>query len=355
MLVLGIETSCDETAAAVVRDGREVLSNVIYSQIARHQAFGGVVPEIASRAHVEVLPRIIDEAMAGAGAAWGDLDAVAATRGPGLSTSLLVGFTAAKALALRLGKPLLGINHLEAHLYSVFLSSALQPPTSVFRPPSSVLILLASGGHTSLAVFHAPGQIGILGQTFDDAAGEALDKGAKLLGLGYPGGPAIETAARGGNPGAVPFPRGLRSRGDDPETRYAFSFSGLKTALLYHLKANPLDGNSARLADLAASYQEAVVDALVARVERACDEFQIRGLGCAGGVARNRRLREKLERIAAQRNLPLLLAEPDFCTDNAAMVAALAAADDNIARHDATGLDVDPTWPIPSSSTRPGP
>ena len=354
MLVLGIETSCDETAAAVVRDGCEVLSNVIYSQIARHQVFGGVVPEIASRAHVEVLPRIIGEAMTNAGVAWTDIDAIAATRGPGLSTSLLVGFTAAKALALRINKPLLGINHLEAHLYSIFLNSDFRPQSPVVCP---LLILLASGGHTALSIFRAPGKIEILGQALDDAAGEALDKGAKLLGLGYPGGPAIELAAQNGNPGAIKFPRGLAGRGSEPAMRYAFSFSGLKTALLYLLKSSPLDGGgatsrrpdglvSARLQDLAASYQEAVVDALVARMERALGDFAIRAIACAGGVARNSRLREKLERLAAQRNLPLLLAAPEFCTDNAAMIAALASAEADCARHLATNLDVDPTWPL---------
>ncbi len=343
MLVLGIETSCDETAAAVVRDGREILSNVIYSQIARHQAYGGVVPEIASRAHVEVLPRIIEESMTEARVSWNDLDAIAATRGPGLSTSLLVGFTAAKALSLRLNKPLLGINHLEGHACSVFLGERSPIQVSEFCP---LLVLLASGGHTSLVLIRAIGNYEILGQTFDDAAGEALDKGAKLLGLGYPGGPEIERVARDGNPDAVKFPRGLRGRGDDPETRYAFSFSGLKTSLLYHLKSQPLQPGDPRLPDLAASYQEAVVDTLVSRIDRALDNHVVNGVGCAGGVARNKRLREKLERLAAKRKLPLLLAAPDFCTDNAAMIAAVASANLDFRRHDASELDVDPTWPL---------
>ena len=332
MLVLGIETSCDETAAAVVRDGREVLSNVIYSQIARHEAFGGVVPEIASRAHVEVLPRILDEALRDARVGCSDLDAIAATRGPGLSTSLLVGFTAAKALALRLGKPLLGINHLEGHLYSVFLAQK-----SV--GPFPALILIASGGHTSLVLARGIGDYEMLGQTRDDAAGEALDKGAKLLGLGYPGGPALERAAQSGNPAAIKFPRGLKNSGAD--SRFSFSFSGLKTSLLNFLKANPLQPDDPRLRDVAASFQEAVVDTLVSRIEHATDHVEIRAIGCAGGVARNLRLREKLTRIAAQKNLPLLLADPEFCTDNAAMIAAVASASSDFSRHIATGLDVD--------------
>lgn len=347
MLVLGIETSCDETAAAVVRDGRDVLSNVVYSQIAHHQQYGGVVPEIASRCHVEVLPGVLDEAMREAGVGWGDLDAIAATRGPGLATSLLVGFTAAKALSLRLQKPLLGMNHLESHLYSVFIGQDGLVPNGSPEMLCPCLVLLASGGHTILVLARRVGDYEVLGQTVDDAAGEALDKGAKLLGLGYPGGPAMERAAKRGHTAAVTFPRGFAGRGDEAATRFMFSYSGLKTSLLYHLKNQPLAaGDTQRLADLAASYQEAVVDTLMTRVERACRYFEIRSIGCAGGVARNGRLREKLSTLAARVKLPLLLARPEFCTDNAAMVAALASSDPQAARHLATDLDVDPTWPL---------
>lgn len=340
MLILGIETSCDETAAAVVRDGREVLANVIYSQVARHAAYGGVVPEIASRAHVEVLPAIVDRALADAGVKASELDAVAATRGPGLATCLLVGFTAAKALALRLGKPLLGVNHLDAHVHSVLMPGAAGDGDPVAYP---LVVLTVSGGHTSLVRLDGPGACTVLGETRDDAAGEALDKGAKLLGLGYPGGPELEQLARNGNPGAVDFPRGV-----SPDGRLGFSFSGLKTALLYHLQRHPPAGDREVLADIAASYQEAVVDALARRVERAVRMRRYRGIGCAGGVARNLRLRERLVAVASRHRLPLRLAAPEFCTDNAAMIAALAGLHPDPDRLRAERLDVDPTWPLGS-------
>lgn len=339
MLILGIETSCDETAAAVVCNGEEVLSNVIFSQIARHQQFGGVVPEIASRCHVEMLPHIIDKAVRMARLSFSDISAIAATRGPGLATSLLVGFTAAKALALRLEVPLLGINHLEAHLHSVFLGTR---SSSIPRP---LLILLASGGHTALALWNDAHDYELLGETCDDAAGEALDKGAKLLGLEYPGGPALEKATQGGNPAAIRFPRGLPKRKGIMNARYSFSFSGLKTALLYHLKEHPLHNADPRLPDIAASYQEAVIDTLARRVERALDELEIRAIGCAGGVARNARLRERIQRIATHRSLPLLLAQPEFCTDNAAMIAAAAAFTPAIPWPDYVGEDAIATAP----------
>lgn len=325
MNVLGIETSCDETAAAVVSDGRRVRSNVVHSQIAAHRPYGGVVPEIACRQHVELLPRIIRAALDEAGLGWDAIDGVAATRGPGLISSLLIGYTAARALAFQRGLPLQAVNHLEAHLWSAFLGAAAPEPDEVLP----CLMLLVSGGHTALIRMLDIGRYTLLGQTLDDAAGEALDKGAKLLQLGYPGGPAIEAAARGGNPAFVRFPRGLEhtpdSEGRDGlPPRLCFSFSGLKTALLYYLRAHPGALEDGPRRDLAASYQAAVVDALIQRVERALDDHPDRALGCVGGVSRNTLLRERLRDLAGRRGVRLLLAEPAYGTDNAAMVAGLA-------------------------------
>ena len=235
MLVLGIETSCDETAVALVRDGRDVLVNLVYSQVARHRPYGGVVPEIASRAHVEVLPSLLRDAISAAGCAWGGVDAVAVTRGPGLATSLLVGTTAARALAVSLQVPLLGVNHLEGHLYSVFLPPTKGDSRANWPRPADhtpLLVALVTGGHTLLAVVEELGRYRIIGQTLDDAAGEALDKGSSLLGLGYPGGPAIEQAARGGRADAIDFPRGAGAgqAGSVPggfDRAFCFSYSGL--------------------------------------------------------------------------------------------------------------------------------
>lgn len=324
MNVLAIETSCDETAAAVVSDGARVLSNAIHSQIRRHQPYGGVVPEVAARAHVEVLPGLIQTAIRDAGLPWNSIDVIAATRGPGLATSLVVGFSAAKALSLRLGLPVLGVNHLEAHLYSILLAPGADAALAL-----PALVLLVSGGHTCLAVVDGPGRHTMLGQTLDDAAGEALDKGAKMLGMGYPGGPELEAAARGGRPDAIRFPRGLPREDRGSAMRqggFSFSFSGLKTALLYHLRENPDAAKPPRLADTAASYEEAVVDTLATQVEKALDRVSVRSIGCAGGVARNARLRERLAGVGVARGLPVLLAPPEYCTDNAAMIGVLAGA-----------------------------
>lgn len=327
MRILAIETSCDETSAAIVEDGRRVLSNLVHTQIARHQPYGGVVPEIACRLHLEVLPGLLDQALREAGATWDSLDAIAVTRGPGLASSLLVGISAAKGLALRLGKPLLGVNHLEGHICSVFLTPGNPAPEDA----CPCLLLLVSGGHTQLLRIEKPGVCRVLGGTLDDAAGEALDKGAKLLGLGYPGGPELEKTARGGNPRAVEFPRGgLRHRDPGSPLRLDFSFSGLKTSLLYHLRAEPAPPDGTRLADIAASYQEAVVDALASQCARALeaqtasDAPPYRSFACVGGVARNTVLRERLSALASAHGLPMLLAAPDYCTDNAAMIAAAA-------------------------------
>lgn len=342
MLILGIETSCDETSASVVRDGREVLSNVIYSQIAKHAPYGGVVPEIASRCHVEVIHDVVRQAVVKAGVEWNALDAVAATRGPGLASSLLIGYTAAKSLALCLNKPLIDINHLEAHLYGMFLGDSAPDPSEVMP----MVALLVSGGHTCLIRMNHLGHYQLLGQTLDDAAGEALDKGASLLGLGYPGGPVIEKTAREGNPQFVRFPRGLassRSSGDDRSL--CFSYSGVKTSLKYYLKDHPETETDGTFADVVASYQEAILDALVQRFEDAIRRENVRYAGCGGGVVCNQRLRNKLQAAAQRSDVTLFTAGPGFCTDNAAMVAGLAAHRLN-PDIDPFTLDIRPSFPV---------
>jgi N6-L-threonylcarbamoyladenine synthase len=320
--VLGIETSCDETAAAVVRDGRTVLSNVVHSQVALHSPYGGVVPEIASRSHVERLPAILERAVAEAGLEWSEVDTVAVTYGPGLAPSLLVGLSAAKALAIRLDRPLCLVNHLEAHLYSIFLDDDAPEPGDV----CPYVALLVSGGHTCLVRVEGPGAYTLLGQTIDDAAGEAFDKGATLLGLGYPGGPAIQKASEGGDPDYVRFPRSRQKRHKWPagalDPELCFSFSGVKTALLYYLRDHPLDGDPAVVASLAASYQEAIVDALVQRCRKVLDRTTC--LALVGGVSLNHRLREALSLLAEETGVRLLLARPRYCADNAAMIAGMA-------------------------------
>jgi N6-L-threonylcarbamoyladenine synthase len=315
--VLGIETSCDETAAAVVDDGHVVRSNVVHSQIDLHARWRGVVPEVASRSHTERVLPIVEKALADAGTAPHELSAIAVTHRPGMIGCLLVGLAAAKALAWRFRVPLVGVDHVQAHVHTGLLAE----PTM----PLPALALVASGGHTALWLLHAPGQAERLGTTRDDAAGEALDKGAALLGLPYPGGPSIERAAHGGSARAVELPRTLLG----PDS-LDFSFSGLKTALLYTLRppgtaidpsAPPPSG--ARLADLAASYQEAVVDVLVAKLARAAARHPVRSLCIGGGVARNQRLRQRLAAEPRLRGLQLVLPDPSLCADNGAMIAGL--------------------------------
>lgn len=336
MNVLGIETSCDETAAAVVRDGCEVLSNAVLSQIAKHAPYGGVVPEIAARSHVEYLPGVIEKALSDAELDWGDIDSVAVTYGPGLASSLLVGMSAAKALAQRLEKPLIAINHLEAHLYSIFLDPGMPGPEEL----CPLLILLVSGGHSCLVRMRGIGQYELLGQTLDDAAGEAFDKGATLLGLGYPGGPEIQRNSEGGDIKAVSFPRGRPKKTSahgtfDPNV--CFSFSGLKTALLYYLKDNP----DAPVPDVAASYQEAIVDSLVDRTKRALNGDQC--LAAVGGVALNARLRDRLGQLAEESGVRYIPAGVAYCTDNAAMIAGLAGAGQGIRGDEAMQIDATPS------------
>ena len=317
MLILGIETSCDETAAAVVRDGREVLSNVVASQEDLHARFGGVVPEIACRAHIETISHIIERALSEAGVTADGLGAVAVVHGPGLVGALLIGLTAAKTFAWCHKQPLVPVNHVAAHVYAAHL-----PPGELEYP---VVGLVASGGHTSLCYATAPTEVEFLGATIDDAAGEAFDKAARILGLGYPGGPAIQRAAEPGNPKAIRFPRALLEPGS-----LDFSFSGLKTAVLYHVCGqNGRERDATALAerevaDAAASFQEAVVDVLVRKSLAACNQTHCPRLTIGGGVAANARLRETLERAARKEDIRLFLPSLTYCTDNAAMVAGLA-------------------------------
>ena len=304
--ILGIETSCDETAASVVVDGGQVASSVVSSQIDLHARFGGVVPELASRAHVELLGPVVAEALIEAGCEGPDLDAVAATIGPGLIGALLVGVSAAKAYALAWGVPFVGINHLEAHLYAAFLEEPdLKPP---------LVLLLVSGGHTLLVAMEDHLRYRLLGGTIDDAAGEAFDKVARCLGLPYPGGPAIDRLAMEGDPTAISFPRAMLNEG------YDFSFSGIKTSVLTYVRQHP----EARPADVAASFQEAVVDVLVTKARRAAREVGASGLCLAGGVAANSVLRERLLDACIADDLRAFVPSRTMCTDNAAMVAATA-------------------------------
>ncbi len=340
MNVLGIETSCDETAAAVVCDGVDIRSNAIYSQIAKHRPYGGVVPEIASRNHVAKLPGIIEEALTEASMGYEDIDAIGVTYGPGLASSLVVGFSAAKALAERLSVPLVGVNHHAGHLHSVFMGEDAPSMEGVFP----LLALMVSGGDSSLVLMRDVGRYEIVGSTIDDAAGEALDKAAAVLQLGYPGGPIIQKTAEGGDAHAVRFPRGLEQPGRGRwlyayDRNLCFSFSGLKTSLLTHVQKQeePLEGIA--LQHVAASFQEAVADALVKRTLRALDTFEVKSFTCAGGVSLNRVLREKLTKVSEERGLPLLLSPPRLCTDNAAMIAGVAY--EQIRRKEAVAEPVD--------------
>ena len=305
-VVLAIETSCDETAAAVVMGGTDVLSSVVSSQIDLHARFGGVVPEIASRAHVEILPNVIDQAIAEAGIDTSRIDAVAATHGPGLIGALLVGVSAAKALAFTWGVPYIGVNHLEAHLHAGLLEdSSLEFP---------LVVLLVSGGHTMLIEMQDFGSYRLLGRTIDDAAGEAFDKVARFLGLGYPGGPAIDRLAVEGDPSAIDFPRAMLHEGLD------FSFSGLKTSVINYVRKH----SEASTADVAASFQMAVVDVLVAKSVRAVRSVDARGLVLGGGVAANSLLRTQFAAACDALDIRCSLPSRAMCTDNAAMIGSAA-------------------------------
>lgn len=370
MKILGIETSCDETACAVVKDGREVLANVVYTQIPLHQPYGGVVPEIASRAHVEKISEVVREALAGQ-----TVDAVAVTYGPGLSPALIVGLNAAKGLAMALGVPLIGINHIEAHLHTPFLYDAGEGATAEPQDLASVfpaLGLAISGGHTNWFDIGAIGSYAVLGQTLDDAAGEAFDKAAKLLGLGYPGGPRIDRIARayraavGPHLDLVPFPKGRPREGVAAlaglPAELCVSFSGLKTALLRHVQQHPEGLSSVpdgpvlevapsetvplELARIVTSYQEAIVQAVADRTRTALRRRAYRSLILGGGVSLNSRLRAVLAAVAEEASVPLLMAKPKFCGDNGAMIAGLAYFRRNLTGEAALRLDVAPSLEV---------
>jgi N6-L-threonylcarbamoyladenine synthase len=305
--VLAIETSCDETAAAVVDDGRDVRSSVVASQVDLHARYGGVVPEIASRAHVELICDVIEQSLVEAGASLDDIDAVAAVRGPGLAGALLVGVSAAKAISIARGLPYVGVHHHEAHLYAAMIEDPqLEPP---------LVTLIVSGGHTLLIAMDGHGSYRVLGETVDDAAGEAFDKVARFLGLGYPGGPAIDRLALDGDPEAIRFPRPMRGEGHD------FSFSGLKTAVVQYVRKHP----DVEVADVAASFQAAIVDVLVEKLVAAAKETGISTVVAGGGVAANSALRTRLFDLAAEGDLRVVVPGIALCTDNAAMVGAVAA------------------------------
>jgi N6-L-threonylcarbamoyladenine synthase len=309
-VILGVETSCDDTCAAVVTHDGAVRSNVVASQGLLHARYGGVVPEIASRRHLELVDAVVRDALERAGTTLDEVDMVAVTRGPGLIGALLVGLSSAKALAAARGLPLAPVDHLAGHVLASTLGDApIEPP---------YLCLVASGGHTFLARVERPPAYEVLGRTLDDAAGEAFDKGARLLGLGYPGGPELDRLAREGDRSAFDFPRSLPGDGLD------FSFSGLKTALLYRVRDLGEEETTARRADLAASYQGAVVDSLIARVRAAVEREGADRLAIGGGVAANSELRARVDELAAELGVAVWIPPRDLCTDNAAMIAAVA-------------------------------
>ncbi len=325
-LILAIETSCDETSAAVIGNGPEIRSNIVASQIDWHKKFGGVVPEIASRKHLELIEPVIDEAISEAGIEYKDLDAVAATRGPGLVGALLVGFAAAKGLAYSLDLPFIGVNHVAGHIYANFLMN-----NEIVSP---FICLTVSGGHTDLLYFKKPGEYRFLGRTRDDAAGEAFDKIARFLELGYPGGPEIEKMAKTGAAEAIDLPRALVG-----EEGYDFSFSGLKTAVINYVHNADQRGEEVDKNDLSASFQQAVVDSLTARLEKAIGDFKSESILLAGGVAANQVLRKEVEKIACKFRLDYYVPPLNLCTDNAAMIGA--AAYYRYADADFDSLDID--------------
>ncbi|MEA1940007.1 MAG: tRNA (adenosine(37)-N6)-threonylcarbamoyltransferase complex transferase subunit TsaD [Candidatus Caldatribacteriota bacterium] len=309
-LIMGIETSCDETAAAIVQRGDNVLSNIIASQIDIHKKYGGVVPEIASRKHIECIIPVIDDALNKSGKKLSDLSAVAVTYGPGLIGSLLIGLTLAKSIAFAQNIPLIGVNHLEAHIYANFLEhKELKPP---------LICLIVSGGHTSLVYIRCFGSYELLGQTKDDAAGEIFDKIAKYLNLGYPGGPVIEKLAEKGKSSMIKFPRPIIN-----DHSYDFSFSGLKTAVIYHIKKLREEDKNVPVNDIAASFQQAVADVLVEKTVKAALKYNVRQIALAGGVASNSFLQREVKKRAGRSNIKVFYPSSQLCTDNAVMVASV--------------------------------
>ncbi len=348
--ILGIESSCDETAASVVVDGRTILSNVIASQIDLHAQYGGVYPELASRAHVEAISYVVDTAMSDAGIPYDALDAIAVTRGPGLVGSLLVGINYAKGLALATSKPLLGINHLEGHVYSLWLTEGVR------EPQFPIIVLIVSGGHTELLLMHNHGEYERLGGTLDDAAGEAFDKVGRLLNLPYPGGPNIERAALQGNSMAYEFPRAKF------DLTYDFSFSGLKTAVMREATVSPSAAarrgertvekhaqlrQDISVPDLAASFQRAAVTVLAEKTVRAANQYGATEIFLSGGVSANQALRQSIKVLS---DLPVRYPPLNLCTDNAAMIASAAYFRQQLGLEPHLGLDVKPMWPLNTST-----
>ena len=309
--ILAIESSCDETAAAVVRNGREVLSNVIYSQIALHTEYGGVVPEIASRKHIEKINQVIEQALTDAEMKLEEMTAIAVTYGPGLVGALLVGVSAAKAISFASGIPLVGVHHIEGHISANYIENKeLEPP---------FICLVVSGGHSHLVVVKDYGEYEIIGRTRDDAAGEAFDKVARAIGLGYPGGPKIDKVSREGNPDAIHFPRAKVA-----DAEYDFSFSGLKSAVLNYLNSCQMKGEAINTADVAASFQRAVIDVLVEHSMDAVERYGYKKFAIAGGVASNSGLRKAFEEVCGKKDITFYHPSPIYCTDNAAMIGAAA-------------------------------
>ncbi|MBO6090280.1 MAG: tRNA (adenosine(37)-N6)-threonylcarbamoyltransferase complex transferase subunit TsaD [Lachnospiraceae bacterium] len=309
--ILAIESSCDETAAAVVRNGREVLSNVIYSQIDLHTLYGGVVPEIASRKHIDKINQVVEKAITDSGMQLKDMDAIAVTYGPGLVGPLLVGVSFAKALAYGANLPIIGVHHIEGHICANYIANKeLEPP---------FMCLIVSGGHTHLVKVADYGKYEILGKTEDDAAGEAFDKVARAIGLGYPGGPKIDRVSKSGNPEAIKFPRAKVG-----DSEYDFSFSGLKSAVLNYLNTASMNNETIVMEDVAASFQQAVIDVLVGHSMEALNQYGFKKFAIAGGVASNSGLREAFENACKERNIEFFLPPPILCTDNAAMIGSAA-------------------------------